>query len=141
MSDSRAIIIHGDLAIFEPIFGNAIALQIPVGDIQGSGHPSFGGNLVCVEGDEQTVEVDVPYMAPPFIGGQGKVKIEELECEQIASHTTSRGQPVILKGKKFKAILEVTSPAKDPNGLSDPNKTYSGGKGEFQTTNKKFTGT
>ncbi|WP_299459120.1 hypothetical protein [uncultured Microscilla sp.] len=142
MSDSRAIIIDGDLAVFELTFGKALTMMMPVGTMKGSGDATFGSNKLCVLGDEKDLKVEnVPYNSPPFVGGQGTVKIEKLESDQVAGHTNSGGKKVILKGKKFKAKLEVSSPAKDPNGVSDPNAVYVGGMGEFKTTNKKFTGT
>jgi hypothetical protein len=142
MSDSRAIIIEGDQAIFEVTFGKALTLMVAIGKMPASGEATFGTKKLCIKGDEEELKVEnVPYNAPPYVAGQGTVMIEALESDQVAGHTNSKGTPVILKGKKFKAKLEVTSPAKDPNGTPDPTKTYAGGKGEFKTTNKKFTGT
>ncbi|EAY31815.1 hypothetical protein [Microscilla marina] len=142
MSDSRAIIIDGDQAVFEITFGNALTTMVPIGNMKGSGEATFDSNTLCVLGDEKELKVEnVPYNSPPFVGGQGTVKIEKLESDQVAGHTNSGGKKVILKGKKFKAKLEVSSPAKDPNGVPDPNVMYTGGMGEFKTTNTKFTGT
>ncbi len=136
------IIIDGDQVNFLPSFGSAIIVPIP-GTISGSGEATFNGKKVCIEGDEGSVEVaNVPYIAPPYIGGMGTLKIVSLGSDQVAGHTNSGGKKVILKGSMFDAKLEVTSKGSDPvSGSPDPMSEYSGGKGMFINSNIKLNGT
>lgn len=136
------IIIDGDQVSFMPSFGAAIIVPIP-GTITGSGDGTFNGAKVCIEGDESSVEVqNVPYIAAPYIGGMGTLKIVSLAGDQVAKHTHSSGTKVILKGSTFDAKLEVSVKGTDPStGSPDPMSEYSGGKGMFITTNTKFSGT
>lgn len=136
------IIIDQDQVNFLPSFGAAIIVPIP-GTITASGDASFGSKKLCIDGDEKSVEVqNVPYIAPPFVGGMGTLKIVSLASDQLAKHTKSTGKNVILKGSQFDAKLEVSVKGTDPSsGSKDPMSEYSGGKGMFINSNLKFSGT
>ena len=136
------IIIDGDQVNFLPTFGAAIAVPLP-GTISGSGEATLNGKKVCIEGDESSVEVqNVPYVAPPYVGGMGSLKIVSLAGDQVAKQTNSGKKKIILKGSQFDAKLEVTAKGTDPStGSPDPMSEYSGGKGMFITSNTKFSGT
>ncbi len=138
---SDFIIIDGDQVTFQPSFGAATIIPVP-GNISGSGKATLDKKAVCIEGDEKKVEVkNVSYINASFVGGMGTLKIVGLASDQLADHTKSEGEKVILKGSTFDAKLEVTTKAIDPSsGMQDPLKEHSGGKGEFITTNTKFKG-
>lgn len=137
---SDFIIIDGDQVTFQPSFGAATITPIP-GNISGSGKATVNEKAVCIEGDEKTVEVtNVPYIHAAFVGGMGTLKIVGLASDQLADHTKSGEEKMILKGSTFDAKLEVTVKAIDPSGAQDPMSEHSGGKGEFITTNTKFKG-
>lgn len=136
------IIIDGDQVTFLPSFGSAVIVPLP-GQITASGAAGFGGKKICVEGDEKSVKVEnVPYVAPPFVGGMGTLKIVALAGDQIAKHTQSNGKKVLFKGSTFDAKLEVTVKGTNPSsGVQDPMSEYAGGKGMFINSNPKFSGT
>lgn len=143
---SDYIIIDSDQAIFQPAFGAATAVPQP-GQITASGEATLGGNKVCIEGDESSVEVPgVMYTTAVYsIPGTGTLLIDALASDQVASHTKSAGTPVILKGGDFTAKLKVDSPAQQPQPSAPPvpdsTTEYGGGSGSFLTTNTKFKGT
>lgn len=138
---SDFIIIDGDQVLFKPTFGNATVVVKP-GKIAGTGDATYGGKKVCIVGDEQEVKVEnVPYISPPYTGGKGTLKIDELAKEQVATHTNTKGTRVILLGKNFQAKFEVTDKGKNPQGVPDPKNVYKGGTGQFKTNNTKFKGT
>jgi hypothetical protein len=136
------ILIHNDIAQFMPSFGAAIVIGRP-GTIRASGASSFNSKKVCVEGDEDSVQVQgCMYTSGAFvIPGTGTLKIAALGSNQTAQHTSSGGKKMLLKGSMFQAKFEVQSPAMDANGVPDPMPQYTGGQGQFITTNTKYKGT
>ncbi len=136
------IILNGDKSFFDPAFGAATVTDLKTGVIRGSANATFMNKKVCVEGDEDTVEVKgCPYTAGPYsIPGTGTLKIESLAGDQKAQNTTFGKKSAILKGKKFNAVFEVMSPAQMPPPAStpDPLQSHSGGKGSFVTENTKW---
>ena len=139
------ILIDGDIANFLPAFGAAVVVVQP-GNITASGPATLNGKKICIEGDEQSVEVPgCMYMTPQYsIPGTGTLKIDSLSSDQIAQKTNTDGTPVILKGSTFTAKFEVQSPAKQPppgpgSPIPDATTQYSG-NGTFMTTNTKFQG-
>ncbi len=140
------ILIDGDIANFMPNFGAAVVAPQP-GTLQGSGPATLNGANVCVEGDEQNVEVPgCVYIAGQYcIPGTGTLKIDSLAGDQVATKTQTGGTAVMLKGSQFNAKFEVQSPAQQPPpGLGSPipdSSTEYAGQGSFITANTKFQGT
>ncbi len=144
MSDT--VIVDGDKVIFIPAFGSAMVVVQP-GTITGSGPATVGGKNMCVVGDEGDVEVPgCAYTAPPFVTpGTGTLKIKALAGDQQAKHTSTGNKKVVLKGGQLDAEFQVMSPAMQPQPppappTPDQTKSYTG-KGSFQSSNMKFTGT
>lgn len=137
------IIVDGDQAMFIPAFGPAIVVVQP-GQISGSGKASLQGKMVCIDGDETSVEVPgCAYTAGAFsVPGTGTLKIAALGGDQVAQKTYSNGKPLILKGATFTAKFEVQSPAQMPPPASTPDGApqYTG-TGMFVTTNMKWRAT
>ena len=125
------VILDGDMAVFIPAFAPATVVPVP-GPITGSGPPTASGKAICIEGDEDSVEVQgVVYMTPQYsIPGSGTLTIDALGSDQVASKTTVSGTPVILKGSMFTAKFEVQSPAQQPvpaaPPIPDSTTSYSG---------------
>lgn len=126
--------------MFKPAFTTAMlvpAAPTP-GPITGSGQATVNGAMVCVQGDEASVQVPVMYISPPFtIPGSGKLTIASLGPDQIAQQTSYVSKPAILKGSTFTALLSVVAPATQstPGGpVPDPTPTYMG-TGQFVTSN------
>lgn len=141
------ILIDGDEAEFLPAFPPAV-VTVKKGTIEASGAATFGGDKLCIEGDETSVEVkNCSYMTPQYsIPGMGTLKISGLGSDQTAQKTATDGTAVLLKGTLFDAEFEVTSPAKQPppgpgSPIPDGTSKYSGGKGMFNNSNDKFKGT
>lgn len=138
------ILTTGDLAMFNPMFGQAIVTVLP-GNIMGSGKSMINKKLVCVDGDEKTVIVPgCPYMTPIHnIPGMGILSIDSLAPNQKAQRTKSNSKPVLLKGGSFKAKFQVLVPAQQPTPagpVPDATPQYSG-TGTFITTNFRVKGT
>jgi hypothetical protein len=139
------ILIDNDTAQFLPSFGAAIVVVQP-GKLKASGASTFKGKKVCVAGDEDSVEVQgCMYTSGGFvIPGTGTLKISGLGGDQTAKHTKSGGKKMLLKGSMFQAKFEVQSPAQQPAPpappVPDPMSSYSGGQGQFITTNTKYKG-
>jgi hypothetical protein len=141
MPDS--ILVHGDLAMFQPAFGPAVVVIRP-GTLQASGAATLMGKKVCVDGDEKKVSVPgCAYVAGAFVTpGTGTLKIQALAPNQKALKTKSGKKAVLLKGGSFIAVFQVQSPAMSTSAppVSDPAPQYPG-TGTFMTTNLKFKGT
>jgi hypothetical protein len=92
------IIKTGDLATFNPNFGQAIVVVAP-GTITGSARVKIDGSIACVQGDEASVSVaGVVYTSGPFtIPGVGTLTIQTLGPDQLGQKTSSSQKPVILK--------------------------------------------
>ena len=140
------ILTTGDLAMFNPTFGQAIVTARP-GNLMGSGKDKVNGKIVCVDGDEKKVIVPgCSYMTPQCsIPGVGMLTIESLAANQKAKKTKSGGKPVLLKGGTFKAKFQVMVPAQQPPSgpnppIPDSTPQYSG-SGTFITTNLVLKGT
>ncbi len=144
MSDT--ILIDGDMVMFLPAFGAAMVVVQP-GTLEGSGPATLNGTPVCVEGDEQNVEVPgCMYIAGQYsIPGTGTLKIDALGDDQVAEKTFTGGVPVMLVGSQFEAKFEVQSPAQQPppgpgSPIPDSTTEYAG-QGNFISTNIKFMAT
>jgi hypothetical protein len=138
------ILMTGDIAMFNPPFGQAVVTPLP-GNIIGSSKDTITKKMVCVDGDEKTVIVPgCPYMTPSHpIPGAGILSIDSLAADQKAMRTKSNGKPVLLKGSTFKAKFQVVAPAQQPTPagpVPDPTPQYSG-TGSFITTNFRVKGT
>jgi len=141
---SDFIIIDGDIVNFMPSFPPATVVVLP-GTMAGSGKANFSGKPICVEGDEEDVEVPgCMYISGGFvIPGVGTLKIQALNADQIATKTNSDGKKLILKGSMFTAVFEVQTPAQQPTPtgpVPDPAPQYTG-QGQFVTTNSQWTAT
>ena len=139
MSDSA--IVTGDQVKFLPTQGNASLIAPAIIPIIGTGTLAVMSKLVCLEGDEKNVHMPIPYTAGPYsIPGMGLLKITALAADQL-SQKLMNGKKVILKGAQFDAEMQVTVPAQQPTPtgpVPDATPKYTG-KGEFMTTNAKFT--
>jgi hypothetical protein len=132
------IIVTGDQATFSPSFPPATVVVAP-GVISGTGQATVNGAMVCVKGDEASVQVpSVMYVSPPFtIPGTGTLTIAALGPDQIAQKTTYVSKAAILKGSTFTARLSVMVPATQATAggpVPDPVSTYTG-TGQFVTSN------
>ena len=141
---SDFILITTDLAIFNPVFGQAIVTVRP-GNLTGSGKAMITKKIICIDGDEKSVVVPgCPYVTPVYsIPGVGTLLIESLAANQTAQRAKSNSKPVMLKGGNFKAKFQVSAPAQQPTpGGSVPDTTpqYSG-TGTFTTTNAQVKAT
>ena len=141
---SDLILIDGDEVVFDQMFGVAYVTVKP-GEIKGTGKTSLNSKVVCVEGDEATVEVPgCDYIAPPYVNpkGKGTLRIASLGGDQKAQQMKSGGKAVLLKGGKFNAEFTVQIPAHQPGvpPVPDPIKKYIG-TGEFKTSNNKYKAT
>lgn len=135
---SDFILITTDLAIFNPIFGQATVTVRP-GLITGSGKAMISKKTICIDGDEKTVIVPgCSYITPSFNvpPGLGTLLIESLATDQKAKRVKSNHKFVLLKGSTFKAKFLVTLPAAG----SDPTPYYMG-SGTFVTTNVRVRAT
>ncbi len=133
---SDFVIVTGDLAVFNPAFGEAMVAS-PPGIITGSSRAKVGNATVCVVGDESTVIVSTAtYLTPAFpTPGSGVVTIAALASDQQASRTRSALSATILVGSQFRAQFRVTAPATGPGPSSDaPGRVYTG-SGSFTTAN------
>ncbi|MEB3295000.1 MAG: hypothetical protein VKJ24_17725 [Synechococcales bacterium] len=138
------ILTTGDLAIFNPMFGQAIVTVMP-GNLTGSGKGMINKKPICVDGDEKTVIVPgCPYITPTYsIPGVGILAIASLAANQKAQKTKSNHKPVLLKGGNFNAKFQVLVPAQQPTPagpIPDATPQYSG-NGTFVTTNVRVKGT
>ncbi|MEG4304892.1 hypothetical protein [Microcoleus sp. D3_18a_C4] len=138
------ILITGDIAVFNPVFGQAIVTVLP-GNITGSSKDMVNKKIVCVDGDEKTVIVPgCAYITSTHnIPGVGILSIESLAANQKAQKTKANGKPVLLKGGTFKAKFQVSAPAQQPTPagpIPDATPQYSG-TGSFITTNFQVKGT
>ncbi|MDJ0715449.1 MAG: hypothetical protein QNJ54_14685 [Prochloraceae cyanobacterium] len=137
---SDFILLDGDRANFNPVFGAAI-VNVQPGTLKGSGESTLQGKKVCIDGDEKKVSVPgCTYTTPVYsIPGMGTLKIAALGGDQKAQKTRSAGKPMLLKGSTFTAQFEVQNPAKQPSSTPIPDSMpqYSG-TGTFITTNTKW---
>jgi len=142
---SDFIIKTGDLATFNPTFGQAQVVVAP-GQISGSAQFTIDGSVGCVQGDEASVSVPgASYVSGSFtIPGVGTLTIQALGSDQLGQQTTSSQKPVILKGSTFQALFTVSVQAFMPNPggqpIPDPVPQYFG-TGQFVTTNVRSKGT
>ncbi|MDI2146129.1 hypothetical protein KBJ94_29210 [Pseudomonas sp. ITA] len=118
MSDS--IVTHGDMVKFDQLFGDRTVIAPPT-VITGSGKAKINNKPICILGDEKQVMVEgVPYTTPSnSIPGTGTLTVLALDTSQQAQKTLC-GQPVIIKGQKFKAQFLPTQPAMTPPPASTP---------------------
>ena len=139
MPDSA--IVSGDQVMFQPAQGAATLIAPAIIPINGSGTMAVMGKPVCLEGDEKNVQLPVPYIAGAYvIPGMGLLTIKQLAGDQLSKKTLN-SKKLILKGALFDSEMQVTAPAQQPTPsgpVPDPNAKYAG-KGQFMTTNVKFT--
>ncbi|AHK18470.1 hypothetical protein [Yersinia similis] len=129
---SEAIVIDGDLLMFEPMFGARSVTVISPGKIRGTGHAQINGKKTCILGDEKNVRIPATYTTNTHvIPGSGTVTISSLDSSQQVRHCTS-GAPLIVKGQQFTATFLVEAPATSPN-IEPDNTLDSSGKGRFIT--------
>ncbi|WP_445627625.1 hypothetical protein [Nostoc sp. DSM 114167] len=137
------ILISGDRAMFNPIFGKAIVLVRP-GILKGTGIPTVNKNKICIVGDEKQVIVPgCSYTSPPNVTpGTGTLSIQSLAINQKARKVKSKRTAVLLKGTTFTAKFQVLVPAQTPTipPTPDPIPIYLG-TGFFTTTNMQVKGT
>jgi len=139
MADS--IILDGDTVTFMPDFDSSVVtVVVRPGPISASSTKTKANKKpVCLVGDESQVEVPgCAYIKKPsFVGGMGTLKIDALAADQKSTKTKVEGKALILKGSKFTAIFEVTSPAQMPGvpPTVDSTKKYMG-EGKFSTNNQ-----
>lgn len=142
MSDH--LLIHGDEAEFDQIFGAAKVVVGP-GKLIASGLATVKGTKVCVAGDEKSVLVPgCAYTTESYpIPGVGMLQIASLAADQTAQKTRSADKAVLLVGSSFTARFVVQAPAMKPKPPAPPDvdatSQYSG-TGKFKTKNTKFTG-
>lgn len=139
---SDFVLLDGDVAQFMPSFGAAVVVPLP-GKLRGSGPATRGARKLCVAGDEKEVSVaGCVYMTPQYcIPGSGTLKIDSLAADQKAKKTKTGSEAVLLKGSSFTAVFEVQTPAQQPTPagpVPDATARYSGGSGQFITSNTKF---
>lgn len=125
----------GDQAIFDTVFGLA-AVVAPPGIITGSSRAKNDGVTVCVQGDEATVVVTAAYSTTTLAGGSGILTIVSLGADQTATRVGSMHRWVLLRGSRFRARLQVTSPATSQSGSDIVGQVYSG-SGIFVSANVK----
>jgi hypothetical protein len=138
------ILIDGDLAIFDPLFGLATVAVAP-GTLRASGGATLQGKKVCIDGDERSVSVEgCAYTTAAFpVSGVGTLKISGLAINQKGMKTSSNKKKVLLKGGKFMATFQVQTPAQLIPPASPPQQDKTpeyAGTGSFQTFNQKFKG-
>lgn len=137
----KAAIIDGDVVLFDPSFGEAIVTPIPTTIAGSAAVVKIQGKPVCLEGDEADVQSPgCSYTAGAYvIPGVGTLKIDKLGSDQLTETATFENKKVILKGTTFDAVFEVQTPAQEPQPSAPPKPdtttSYSGGTGQFVTTN------
>lgn len=137
------ILMHGDMAMFDSVFGAALLMMPNPGILKGSGPGTINGQAMCVQGDERKVKKFCTYTTAAFPQiGTGILEIVGLAGDQIATITKSGDKPVLLKGStfqaQFKVLVKAQSLAKPP--VPDMTPMYPG-MGHFVTTNDFFQGT
>lgn len=124
------IIIDGDIATFSVTFGSRTVVSVP-GAITGSGDATINGKAVCIEGDEDSLNVKgVPYTDGAFsIPGTGNITLKKA----TGVDGVSSKKPVLTAGKSYDAEFTVTQPAKQPGvpPVDDPNASPTMGKATF----------
>jgi len=137
------IIKTGDLATFNPNFGQAIVVVAP-GTMSGTAQFKVDGSIACVQGDEASVSVPgCVYTSGPFtVPGVGTLTIQTLGSDQLGQKTSSSQKAAVLKGSTFTAQFTVSVQATTPSAPPsfDPVPQYSG-TGQFVTTNVRGKGT
>ncbi|NVB43289.1 hypothetical protein G6O69_36025 [Pseudenhygromyxa sp. WMMC2535] len=133
------IVIDQDAAVFDTAFGDATVV-VQDGIMVGTGHGTVDGAPVCIKDDEQKMAPvgPVPYTTKTHtIPGMGLLSIDSLAGDQLATQTTSGGQPVILVGSQFNALFTVSVPAMQPKAPApEPDtETEYAGTGSFSTQN------
>ncbi|MEM8639443.1 MAG: hypothetical protein AAGG51_11590 [Cyanobacteria bacterium P01_G01_bin.54] len=143
---SDFILIDGDKAKFLKSSFLPADIAVRDGQLTASGKGNLEGKAVCIEGDEATVIVQgCAYSTPSFstVKGVGLLKIKALGSDQVATKTNSLDTPILLKGSLFDAEFKVIVPAQQLVGTAlqpDSQLTYDG-KGQFETSNNKWTAT
>lgn len=135
------VLIDGDLALFNPIFGPAVVAVRP-GALIASGPATRGLRRLCIFGDERSVVVPgcIYVSGGHVVPGVGTLEIAALAPDQVATKSRSAAVLLMLVGTLFVAKFTVASPATTPLGVPDGTPMYLG-DGSFSTTNVKFRAT
>lgn len=124
------IIINGDVATFSVTFGTRTVMSVP-GAITGSGDATINSKAVCIEGDEDSLNVKgINYIDGAFsIPGTGDITLKKA----TGVDGVSSKKPVLTAGKSYDAEFTVTLPAIQPGvpPVNDPNKSPTMGKVMF----------
>lgn len=119
------------------------AIEAPLPLTGSSTNVTVGGLPVCLEGDEQPPELQVPlvYTQPPFVDpGTGTLKLSLLP-DNLTRQTTDGGKPILVRGGPFPAMFTVETPATQPTPagpIPDP-EVEKPGTARFVTTNVSVT--
>ncbi|NOU50550.1 hypothetical protein HG263_08345 [Pseudoalteromonas sp. JBTF-M23] len=135
------LLLDADLVQFDPVFSGAVLMGPPPVPIKASGKVTVMGKLICLQGDEKKVQLQIGYIKPPYvIPGMGMLKIIKLAGNQVSKKTVN-GKKALLKGSVFDAEFTVLSPAQQPTAagpVPDAKPKYKG-KGKFISLNLKCT--
>lgn len=144
LDDLHLVLLQGDQATFQPLFGGVALVTVRPGNLTGSGPASVNGRAICVDGDEKRVQVRAcPYTTPTYpIAGLGTLSIAALAANQVARTTHSGRKAVLLKGGVFTAkfTVDIGAMAQPPSGGCDRRGAEYTGTGEFLTTNTLLRG-
>lgn len=136
------VLIDGDLAIFRPLFGDAVVTVRP-GTLIASGPATRSLRRMCILGDERSVVVPgCMYVTPVYsIPGVGTLEIDRLNPDQIAIKSRSGATLLMLVGTDFIAKFTVQCPAQIPVPPTPDGTPRYPGTGSFSTTNFKLRAT
>lgn len=132
-------IVEGDLVLFDFMFPPAVIMWRPI-SMKATGPAKHKGKKICIIDDaKKSIELpNVMYTVPGYAApGVGEIKLLALAPNQIATKSTCKGKPILLKGMMFDAVFEPKTKAKVlivPSVEEDPCPLYFG-KGRFFTLN------
>ena len=128
------LLLDGDLVVFEPTFGTAIAVGALVVPVRGSALATADGRALCVERDVTSVTASVAYSTSSCpVPGAGRLEVTSLGKDQLSAVATSSGEALALATGRIEAALKVTAPASGPPPASTPDTTVSyRGSARFQ---------
>jgi hypothetical protein len=134
------IIVDGDIATFSATFGTRTVVSVP-SSITGSGDAAINNKAVCIEGDEDSLNVkNVIYTDGAFsIPGKGDITLKKATgVDGVSSKKT-----VLTAGKSYDAEFTVTQPAKQPMvppapPVDDPNASPTLGSATFAAPANSF---
>jgi len=111
--------------------------------IKASGKTTVNGKKVCVQGDEESIEIpNCSYISGPFLNGKGTLTVKKLVPAQLTQKARSGNKPMILRGKPFIAQFKVTTKAMQPPPANTPDPVpFYIGIGKFIPGNEKIKAT